>query len=227
MGQSAPLATWGETGIPDNLNMTISFWIWPQDYYGQGTNAYESATNGGWANLIQLSEDGENNTQIYIDADDNNLGTTTDFSEEPSNAVAQVRVSRSPAIYIGSNAGYNANQLFTSPYTGGWNFTTELTPQYVTYVFNTEQGDNSTYPNTKLTLYYNGYLYSSSGYAQSQRATESALLWIGNSFNPWSAQGGEPPLLKNMTFFNRPLSDGEVSVLCERENQGLVWKKNY
>ena len=222
---------WGETGIPDNLNMTVSFWIWPQDYYGQGTNVTEgyndgSNTNADWANLIQLSEDGENNTQIYIDADDNNLGTTTDFSEEPSNAVATVQVSRSPAIYIGSSAGYTANELRNNPYTGGRNFTTELTPQYVTYVFNTEPGDNSTYPNTKLSLYYNGYLYSSTGYVQSHRATESAFLWIGNSFFPWSSQGGEPALLKNMTFFNRPLSDGEVSVLYERENQGLAWKKN-
>ena len=229
MGQSAPLATWGETGIPDNLNMTVSFWIWPQDYYGQGTNVTEgyndgSNTNADWANLIQLSEDGENNTQIYIDADDNNLGTTTDFSEEPSNAVATVYVSRSPAIYIGSNAGDTANQLRNSPYTNRQDFTTELTPQYVTYVFNTEPGDNSTYPNTKLSLYYNGYLYSSTSYVQSQRATESAKLWIGSSFFPWSDQEGNPPLLKNMTFYNRPITNDEVSVMYERENEGLSWK---
>jgi hypothetical protein len=232
MGQSAPLATWGETGIPDNLNMTVSFWIWPQDYYGQGTNVTEgyndgSNTNQAWVNIFQVSQDNNNNTTIYIDADDNNLGNTTDFSEQPSNAVAKVNVSRANNFYIGSSSGYTSNTIYPFGYMGGVKLTTELTPQYVTLVYSTEPGDNSTYPNARLKLYYNGSLKQTSNYIQAQRVSESGVLWIGNPFNPWSYQGGEPALLKNMTFFNRPLSDGEVSVLYERENQGLVWKKNY
>jgi hypothetical protein len=232
MGQSAPLATWGETGIPDNLNMTVSFWIWPQDYYGQGTNVTEgyndgSNTNQAWVNIFQVSQDNNNNTTIYIDADDNNLGNTNDFSEQPSNAVAKVNVSRANNFYIGSSSGYTSNTIYPFGYMGGVKLTTELTPQYVTLVYSTEPGDNSTYPNARLKLYYNGSLKQTSNYIQAQRVSESGVLWIGNPFNPWSYQGGEPALLKNMTFFNRPLSDGEVSVLYERENQGLVWKKNY
>ena len=232
MGQSAPLATWGETGIPDNLNMTISFWIWPQDYYGQGSNVTEgyndgSNTNQSWVNIFQLSEDGNNNSRIYIDADDNNLGNTTDFSEEPSNSVGTVNVSRANTFYIGSNTSYTSNVTYPYGFMGGVNWTTELTPQYVTLVYSTEPGDNSTYPNARLKLYYNGSLIKTGNYIQSHRVSESGVLWIGNSFNSWSSQGGEPALLKNMTFFNRPLSDGEVSVLYERENQGLAWKKNY
>lgn len=216
MEQSSPLATWGETRIPDNLNMTISFWIWPQDYYGQGPNVNGNASNQAWANLIQLSEDGQNDTVIYVDENDE--------STSSSDATAEIYISRTPSIYIGSNGGYVANQLLNAPYTGMFNFTTALTPQFLTYVFNTEPGDNSTYPNTRASIYFNGVLKETTSYIQSQRATESAKLWIGSSFNPWSDQEGNPPLLKNMTFYNRPITNDEVSVMYERENEGLSWK---
>jgi hypothetical protein len=187
---------WGDTGIDDNLNMTISFWIKPKALYGNGDgNPYQNSKT--WANLIHLTD---------------GTGEYAPF------------FSRSPAIYIGSEidgANYILKSFVSQNNTGLENNTD--TPVFLTFVCYTSTDDTSSSPAATHTYYVNGISIENVIVNSNERVTNAAKLYIGSDFfdDNWNGQLGEPAEIRNMTFYNKVYDDTDVLDLYNTEHSKL------